>query len=110
MHLALAEEIEIARKCTEHSEESWKDQLERACFNSFLRVDAGSEPIAPETAGSTAVVAIVCPSYIVVANCGDSRAVLCRGRSPVTLSVDHKVSSLLCIVAVIFGTLKCLKF
>ncbi|KAL6144513.1 hypothetical protein ACLB2K_055205 [Fragaria x ananassa] len=48
------------------------------------------EPIAPETVGSTAVVALVCSSHIIVANCGDSRAVLCRGKQPVPLSVDHK--------------------
>jgi serine/threonine protein phosphatase PrpC len=39
------------------------------------------------------VVAIICSSHIIVANCGDSRAVLCRGKQPVPLSVDHKVSS-----------------
>ncbi|KAG6524691.1 protein phosphatase 2C 50-like [Zingiber officinale] len=49
-----------------------------------------SEPIAPETVGSTAVVAVVCPTQIIVANCGDSRAVLCRGKQPIPLSVDHK--------------------
>ena len=53
------------------------------------------EPIAPETVGSTAVVALICSSHIIVANCGDSRAVLCRGKQPVPLSVDHKVSACL---------------
>lgn len=45
-----------------------------------------------DTVGSTAVVAVVGPSEIVVANCGDSRAVLCRGGAPVPLSSDHKVT------------------
>lgn len=49
------------------------------------------KPVAPETVGSTAVVALVCSSHIIVANCGDSRAVLCRGKEPMALSVDHKV-------------------
>lgn len=49
------------------------------------------EPIASEAVGSTAVVAIVCPTHIIVANCGDSRAVLCRGKIALPLSVDHKV-------------------
>ncbi|XP_042399379.1 probable protein phosphatase 2C 68 isoform X1 [Zingiber officinale] len=40
--------------------------------------------------GSTAVVAVVEPTRIVVANCGDSRAVLCRNGVPVPLSSDHK--------------------
>lgn len=54
--------------------------------------DAMFEPVAPETVGSTAVVALVCSSHIIVANCGDSRAVICRGKEPVPLSVDHKVT------------------
>jgi protein phosphatase 2C len=42
--------------------------------------------------GSTAVVAVLVRGRLVVANCGDSRAVLCRGgATPVPLSVDHKV-------------------
>lgn len=59
---------------------------------------SNSEPVAPETVGSTAVVAVVCSSHIIVANCGDSRAVLYRGKEPVPLSVDHKVSSVLIIL------------
>jgi len=41
--------------------------------------------------GSTAVVAVVSSDHIVVANCGDSRAVLGRKGAAVPLSVDHKV-------------------
>lgn len=40
--------------------------------------------------GSTAVVAVVEERRIVVANCGDSRAVLCRDGAPVPLTSDHK--------------------
>ncbi|CAN6227290.1 unnamed protein product [Urochloa humidicola] len=43
--------------------------------------------------GSTAVVAVLVRDSIVVANCGDSRAVLCRGPAgtpAVPLSYDHK--------------------
>jgi protein phosphatase 2C len=66
----------------------------------FSRVDAEvggnaatqGKPVAPDTVGSTAVVALVCSSHVIVANCGDSRAVLCRGKQPLALSVDHKVS------------------
>lgn len=57
--------------------------------------DATSEPVAPETVGSTAVVALVCSSHIIVANCGDSRAVLYRGKESMALSVDHKVTLVL---------------
>ncbi|XP_057776216.1 protein phosphatase 2C 50-like [Salvia miltiorrhiza] len=99
IHSALAEEIEmIVRDLSdggdrrEHREELWT----RAFTRCFLRVDdevggrGGRAPIARETVGSTAIVAIVCTSHIIVANCGDSRAVLCRGREAVALSVDHK--------------------
>lgn len=41
--------------------------------------------------GSTAVVAVVGKDEVVVANCGDSRAVLWRGDEAVALSNDHKV-------------------
>ncbi|KAI3992262.1 hypothetical protein MKX01_029983 [Papaver californicum] len=43
-----------------------------------------------ESVGSTAVVSIVTPEKVVVANCGDSRAVLSRGGKAVPLSTDHK--------------------
>lgn len=98
IHSALAEELESAMlnmsdgsyhdSCQEH----WR----KAFTNCFLKVDAevggksGSDPVAPETVGSTAVVTIVCSSHIIVANCGDSRAVLCRGKEPLALSTDHK--------------------
>lgn len=52
---------------------------------------AANPPVAPESVGSTAVVAVVCSTHIIVANCGDSRAVLCRGKTSMPLSVDHKV-------------------
>lgn len=44
--------------------------------------------------GSTAVVVVVGPEKLVVANCGDSRAVLCRRGAAIPLSRDHKVTSL----------------
>ncbi|CAN0918525.1 Probable protein phosphatase 2C 6 [Linum grandiflorum] len=99
VHTALVEEIGtvensvIDGSLTDGCQEQWR----KAFTNCFLKVDAeiggaeGSvEPVAPETVGSTAVVAIICSSHIIVANCGDSRAVLCRGKEPIALSVDHK--------------------
>ena len=47
-----------------------------------------------DAVGSTAVVAIVTPDKIIVSNCGDSRAVLCRNGVAIPLSSDHKVSLL----------------
>ncbi|PON84453.1 Protein phosphatase 2C [Trema orientale] len=107
-HSALVEEIETAQAGLHNGStgESWQEMWKKAFSNCFAKVDAevggapngtdGSnsdgklQPVAPETVGSTAVAAIICPTYIIVANCGDSRAVLCRGKAPVVLSVDHK--------------------
>lgn len=46
-----------------------------------------------DAVGSTAVVAVLTPDKIVVSNCGDSRAVLCRNGVAIPLSCDHKVCS-----------------
>lgn len=102
VHLALVEEIETVKKSITTDGilmGSCEDQWTKAFTNCFAQVDSevsgngnpNSDPIAPETVGSTAVVAVICSSHIIVANCGDSRAVLCRGKEPIALSVDHKV-------------------
>lgn len=43
--------------------------------------------------GTTAVVVLICGSDIYSANCGDSRAVLCRSGTAVDLTVDDKPTS-----------------
>lgn len=112
IHLALAEEIGIIKNnlTDESTKATRQGQWEKTFTRCFLKVDdeiggkagrsvnAGDgdasevtfEAVTPETVGSTAVVALVCSSHIIVANCGDSRAVLCRGKEPMALSVDHK--------------------
>lgn len=117
IHLALAEEIGIIKNnlTDESTKVTRQGQWEKTFTSCFLKVDdeiggkagrsvdAGDgdasevtfEAVIPETVGSTAVVALVCSSHIIVANCGDSRAVLCRGKEPMALSVDHKVKHVL---------------
>lgn len=112
IYLALAEEIGQVKGNIGNGSvgEARQVMWERAFTNCFQRVDdeiggkvsrgipsdhgnasaASFEPVAPETVGSTAVVALVCSSHIIVANCGDSRAVLLRGKEAMPLSVDHK--------------------
>ncbi|NP_001147858.2 Probable protein phosphatase 2C 6 [Zea mays] len=116
LHVALLEQlsrIEETACAANLGDMEFKKQWEKVFVDSYARVDdevggntmrgggeeAGTsdaamtlvpEPVAPETVGSTAVVAVICSSHIIVSNCGDSRAVLCRGKQPVPLSVDHK--------------------
>lgn len=111
LHFALAEEIERIKDelCKRNTGEGRQVQWEKVFTNCFLNVDGevegrigraagggvGSsdvvlEAVASETVGSTAVVALVCSSHLVVSNCGDSRAVLYRGKEAMPLSVDHK--------------------
>lgn len=52
-----------------------------------------SRALYPEFSGTTAIVAVIHegpPPMLIVANAGDSRAVLCRGGTAVPLSYDHK--------------------
>ncbi|OEL13923.1 putative protein phosphatase 2C 51 [Dichanthelium oligosanthes] len=101
LHVVLAEEVVLRRGVGVGSDARWKE----AMAASFARVDGevtgGLSPppkLAPDvdpslpyrTVGSTAVVAVVGQRRIIVANCGDSRAVLSRGGVAVPLSTDHK--------------------
>jgi protein phosphatase 1G len=47
-------------------------------------------PYQAMTVGSTAVVALIKDGFLVVANVGDSRCVLCRGGRAIPLTEDHK--------------------
>ncbi|KAH6774180.1 hypothetical protein C2S52_002869 [Perilla frutescens var. hirtella] len=96
VHSALAEEMEIISTNLNDGNRNRDELWTRAFTKCFHKVDdeiegkGGLQPVAKETVGSTAIVALVCTSHIIVANCGDSRAVLCRGREAIALSVDHK--------------------
>lgn len=43
-----------------------------------------------EKSGSTAVVAFITPTHIIMANCGDSRAMVVRDDKPFLATEDHK--------------------
>ncbi|CAM6002940.1 unnamed protein product [Sphagnum balticum] len=113
LHHALAEEVNASVQGENASDAgvNWEARWQRAMSSCFLRMDAEvggvcwrggqcgqtdsgprccSEPIAPETVGSTAVIAVIGSCQIIVGNCGDSRAVLSRGGVAIPLSVDHK--------------------
>ncbi|KAL4388470.1 hypothetical protein GQ457_09G029780 [Hibiscus cannabinus] len=72
----------------ERMDKEVKDSTVDAKENSNCRCELQTPQC--DAVGSTAVVAIVTPDKIIVANCGDSRAVLCRNGVAVPLSDDHK--------------------
>lgn len=43
-----------------------------------------------DKSGSTAVCVLISPNHFFIANCGDSRAVLCRKGVPAVCTLDHK--------------------
>ncbi|KAH7432451.1 hypothetical protein KP509_07G023300 [Ceratopteris richardii] len=106
-HHALKEEITFCSLTGSSGTDDWK----RAMSSCFMKVDKEvggvcpygtcndiqstanccSGTIAPENVGTTAVVAVISSSHIAVANCGDSRALLCKGGEAIPLSQDHKV-------------------
>ncbi|KAJ9545679.1 hypothetical protein OSB04_025386 [Centaurea solstitialis] len=99
MHEIVKEEVE-----KENSGESleWKETMAKSFLQMDKEVTEWSEGASSsscrcelqtpqcDAVGSTAVVAVVTPSEIVVSNCGDSRAVLCRNGVAIPLSSDHK--------------------
>lgn len=95
LHELVKEELEKREETTE-----WKDAMEKSFIRMDKEVVAWDETVSycrcelqtPEcdAVGSTAVVSILTEDKIVVANCGDSRAVLCRNGKAVPLSSDHK--------------------
>ncbi|XP_010688319.2 protein phosphatase 2C 56 [Beta vulgaris subsp. vulgaris] len=88
MHEVIAEELN--REITDGSE--WQNKWKEAFSSGFKRADdqVVSEARASEMVGSTAVVAVVSGCQIILSNCGDSRAVLCRRTQTIPLTVDHK--------------------
>ncbi|KAF5807931.1 putative protein-serine/threonine phosphatase [Helianthus annuus] len=90
LHHALTEELKVFEK--ENFKGTMQDQWEKVFTNCFQMVDDEVGGRIAKNVGSTAVVALICSSHIIVANCGDSRGVLYRGKEAVPLSNDHKPS------------------
>ena len=80
------------REVVENS--GWQRKWEMTFSSSFERVDNEvlTAAVAPDMVGSTAVVVVLSGCQIIISNCGDSRAVLCRGTETIPLTVDQKVT------------------
>uniref|UniRef100_A0A2P2Q329 PPM-type phosphatase domain-containing protein n=1 Tax=Rhizophora mucronata TaxID=61149 RepID=A0A2P2Q329_RHIMU len=91
MHRIIAEEWD--REAVEGYE--WQKRWEAALCSGFEKVDreVSTDAVAPEMVGSTAVVVVLSGCQIIASNCGDSRAVLCRGSQTIPLTIDQKVIS-----------------
>ncbi|KAF6164259.1 hypothetical protein GIB67_010229 [Kingdonia uniflora] len=89
IHQVVAEEWE---KRGDSGGDCWRRKWEDSFITAFERADnlVSQESVAPEIVGSTAVVIALSACQIIVSNCGDSRAVLCRGSQTIPLTVDHK--------------------
>lgn len=80
----------LAKQPNYHATSKNKDQ---ALAKAFQLCDANcltEQETSGERSGTTAVVVLVDSQFIYSANCGDSRAVLCRDGTAIELSRDHK--------------------
>lgn len=101
LHEIVKEEVELFKV---DEPVQWKETMEKSFERMDIEVQERCDVINTsncrcelqtpqcDAVGSTAVVAVVTPEKIIVSNCGDSRAVLCRKGVVVPLSSDHKVS------------------
>lgn len=71
----------------------WQNKWTEVFTSGFRKADdqVVSEAKASDMVGSTAVVAVVSGCQIILSNCGDSRAVLCKRTQTIPLTIDHKV-------------------
>ena len=80
------------------SKKKLTSSLHKGILNGFLELDEKLRNL-PEVAsgedrsGTTAVCSIISDKYVVIANCGDSRSVLCVAGRPDLATQDHKPSN-----------------
>lgn len=91
----------VSAYCAEHlldaimDTEEFQEDVMKGIHKGFLELD-NKMRLLPEMSsgedksGTTAVCAFVSPRWLYIANCGDSRAVLCRDGCPVFSTQDHK--------------------
>ncbi|XP_048509955.1 protein phosphatase 1B isoform X2 [Athalia rosae] len=75
------------------TEEFKAEDVIEGIHSGFLRLDdcmRNLPEMSQDKSGSTAVCTLISPRQIYIANCGDSRAVLCQSGNPVFSTRDHK--------------------
>ncbi|XP_032664667.1 protein phosphatase 1A isoform X1 [Odontomachus brunneus] len=82
-------------ECIMQTQEFKAEDVIQGIHSGFLRLDHQMRFLpemssGTDKSGSTAVCAFISPKNIFIANCGDSRAVLCRAGAPVFWTRDHK--------------------
>lgn len=82
---------------TLHSDEAYNNsqplslkELEEGIEDAFMRFNDLLPEVQERTVGSTAVVSMISAAHVIIANVGDSRAVLRRNQCSYRLSRDHK--------------------
>lgn len=86
---------EFRRSLGEADETTAAAAVKEGIHTGFLQLDDKMREL-PEVvtgedkSGSTAVCALISPHYVFIANCGDSRALICRGGEPDFSTQDHK--------------------
>ena len=107
MHTLVKEELEqpgckLEGGGNDVVEEKWRgvmrrsfERMDELAMGTCMRRTTASlchcDPREAAISGSTAVAAVLTNGNVVVANTGDSRAVLCRNGMAIPLSNDHKV-------------------
>lgn len=91
----------VSAHCAEHlldaimTTEEFQEDVMKGIHNGFLQLDNKMRSLpemssGEDKSGSTAVCALISSRLIYIANCGDSRAVLCRSGNPIFTTQDHK--------------------
>ncbi|KAL1514235.1 hypothetical protein ABEB36_003523 [Hypothenemus hampei] len=91
----------VSAHCADHlldtivAQEEFSEDVIKGIRQGFLDLDDKMRYLpemysGEDKAGTTAVCAFISPKGLFIANCGDSRAVLCRNGSPVFSTQDHK--------------------
>lgn len=81
-------------KISSYSTSEELESVKQAIKSGFLRVDESMRTSAQDRSGSTAVCAMISPTHLFIANCGDSRAVFCsstdKSNYEIFATEDHK--------------------